>query len=186
MTKKNEVLIMIDMLKGFLDKGPLADPSIKQIIPENVKWIKKFIAEGKPVLSFQDAHDHNALEFENYPPHCLKGTKESELVDELMMFEDHMIKIEKNTTNGFFAPGFQKFLTENPDLNKITITGCCTDICVMNFAITMKTYCQTIKKPIEIIVIEKAVDTFGIPGHDKIATHQSALGMMRGAGILIQ
>ena len=186
MTQKNEVLIVIDMLKGFLDKGPLADPSIRQIIPENVKWIKSFLSEDKPVLSFQDAHDVDALEFENYPSHCLKGSVESELVDELKVFEDQMIKIEKNTTNGFFAPDFQRFLTENPNLSKITVTGCCTDICVMNFAITMKTYCQTIQKPITIVVAEKAVDTFGLPGHDKLTTHQSALGMMRGAGIIIQ
>ncbi len=186
MTHKKEILVVIDMLKGFLENGPLADPSIRQIIPENVKWIKSFLAENKPVLFFQDAHEIDALEFENYPPHCLKGSIESELVDELKVYEDQMIKVEKNTTNGFFAPDFQKFLKENPDISKITITGCCTDICVLNFAITMKTYCQTIQKPITIVVLEKAVDTFGLPGHDKSATHQSALGMMRGAGIIIQ
>lgn len=183
--KNTEILIVVDMLKGFIDKGPLADPSIRQIVPENVRLVETFLNDKKPVLYFQDAHSLDALEFENYPPHCLKGTTESELIDDLKVFEDKMIQVEKNTTNGFFAPAFQTFLKNNPDLEKITVIGCCTDICVLNFAVTMKTYSQTIQKPITIIVPENAVDTFGIPGHDKQTYHQAALGMMRGAGIQV-
>jgi len=185
MSSKKEVLIVIDMLKGFIVEGPLADPSIKQIIPENVKLVKEFLAQDKNVLYFQDAHTLDALEFENYPPHCLKGTLESELIDELLPYESQMIQVEKNTTNGFFAPEFQKFLKENKDLNEITVIGCCTDICVLNFAVTMKTYSQTNQKEITIKVPANAVDTFNLPGHDKTLFHQAALGMMKGAGILI-
>lgn len=181
----NEILIVVDMLKGFIDEGPLADPSIRKIVPANIKIVRQFIDEHKPVLYFQDAHTQDALEFENYPPHCLKDTKESELIDELKVYEDKMIKIEKNTSNGFFASAFQQYLKDHPELEKITLIGCCTDICVLNFAITMKTYCQTIGKPITIIVLQNAVDTFGLPGHDKQLYHDSALGMMRGAGIQV-
>ncbi len=183
--KNKEILIVVDMLKGFIDEGPLADPSIRQIVPENVRLVETFLNEKKPVLYFQDAHTKDALEFENYPPHCLKGTKESELIDELKVFEDKMIQVEKNTTNGFFAPAFQSYLKENPDLDKITVIGCCTDICVLNFSVTMKTYSQTIGHPITIVVPENAVDTFGLPHHDKKQYHDSALGMMRGAGIQV-
>lgn len=183
--KNNEILIVVDMLKGFIDEGPLADPSIRQIIPSNVKWVQSFLKDQKPVLYFQDAHTKDALEFENYPPHCLKGTKESELVDELKVYEKQMIQVEKNTTNGFFAPVFQQYLKDHPELQKITVVGCCTDICVLNFAVTMKTYSQTIGKPITIVVPSDAVDTFNIPGHDKKTYHDSALGMMRGAGIQV-
>jgi len=185
MTTNKEILIVIDMLKGFIDEGPLADPSIRQIVPENIRQIEKFIEDKKDVLYFQDAHTPDALEFENYPPHCLKGSKESELIDELKVYENKMIQVEKNTTNGFFAPVFQTYLKDHPDLEKITVVGCCTDICILNFAVTMKTYCQTIQKPITIIVPENAVDTFGLPHHDKKTYHESALGMMRGAGIQV-
>lgn len=183
--KNKEILIVIDMLKGFIDQGPLADPSIRQIVPENVKLVKDFLAQDKPVLYFQDAHNQDALEFENYPPHCLKGTTESQLIDDLQVFEDQMIQVQKNTTNGFFAPRFQTYLKENPELEKITVIGCCTDICVLNFALTMKTYSQTIQKPITIVVPENAVDTFNLPGHDKLTYQKTALGILKGAGIQV-
>lgn len=180
-----DILIVIDMLKGFLDQGPLADPSIRQIVPANVRMIEEFLKQDKAVLFFRDAHESNVLEFENYPPHCLKDTQESELIDELKVYEDKMIPINKNTTNGFFAPGFQTYLQAHPEIESITLTGCCTDICVLNFAVTMKTYRQTIGKPITLIIPENAVDTFGLPGHDKAVYHQTALGMLRSAGIQI-
>lgn len=180
-----EILIVIDMLKGFIDQGPLADPSIRQIVPENVRLVKNFLEQDKAVLYFQDAHRPDALEFENYPPHCLKGSTESQLIDELKVYEDKMIQVEKNTTNGFFAPQFQIYLKAHPDLEKITVIGCCTDICVLNFCVTMKTYSQTVGKPITIIVPENAVDTFNLPGHDKLTYHKTALGMLKGAGIQV-
>ena len=186
MLKNREVLIVIDMLKGFIDQGPLADPSMHRIVDENVRLIQSFLDQDKPVLSFQDAHGLNDLEFENYPPHCLKGTIESELIDELKIFESKMIQVEKQTTNGFFAPVFQEFLKANPALKKMTVIGCCTDICILNFTLTMKTYAQSIQKPLEIVVIEKAVDTFGLPGHDKLTMHQNAIDIMKRAGILIE
>lgn len=185
MSTKKDILIVIDMLKGFIDEGPLADPSMRQIVSENVRLVQQFINEKKDVLYFQDAHTKDALEFENYPSHCLKGSIESELIDDLKIFEDKMIQVEKNTTNGFFAPAFQTYLKNNPHLERITVIGCCTDICVLNFTITMKTYCQTIQKPMTIIVPENAVDTFGLSGHDKKSTHERALSMMKGAGIKV-
>ena len=182
---KKEICVVVDMINGFINEGVLSDPSINQIVPETVKVVKSFLDENKDVLSFQDTHTMSSLEFEFYPPHCLKDTSESELIPELKPFESKMIKVEKDTTNGFFAEGFQTYLKNNPELESVTVVGCCTDICVLQFAQSLKTYTQTIGKRMEIKVVEKAVDTFNTPNHDKQAFHDQALSLMRNAGICV-
>lgn len=181
----HQALVVLDVLNGFLVEGPLADPSIAKIIEPTKKAIEKALAEGIPVLTFRDAHDEAAAEFDAYPPHCLKGSWESQLVDELLPYRDRMIDVEKNTTNGFFAEGFQTFLRDHPEVTHYTIVGCCTDICVLQFGVTLKTYAQTHKLSLTIDVICDAVDTFELPHHPKAAFHETALAMMSAAGIRI-
>ena len=181
----NQALIVIDVINGFITVGPLADPSIAQIIEPTRQAIEKALAAGTPVLTLRDAHDEAAAEFDAYPPHCLKGTRESQLVDELLPYRDRMIDVEKNTTNGFFAKGFQTFLRDHPEVTHYTLVGCCTDICVLQFGVTLKTYAQMHKLPLTIQVVREAVDTFELPHHPKTTFHETALAMMQAAGIHI-
>jgi nicotinamidase-related amidase len=179
----NQALVVIDVINGFITQGPLADPSIARIIGPTVLAIEGALQRQEPVLAFRDAHDDLAPEFETYPPHCLKGTLESQLVNELMPYKEYLIDVEKNTTNGFFAEGFQSFMTSHPEITTYTCVGCCTDICVLQFALSLKTYAQTHQLPISVNVIAEAVDTFDLPDHPKAAFQAHALAMMRAAGI---
>ena len=181
----NEICVVVDMINGFVHEGPLADPSILKIVPKTKEVIESFLKEGKDVLSFQDAHSDHSLEFENYPPHCLKGTSQSELIPELKEFELSIQKIEKDTTNGFFASGFQDYLKSHPNLNSVTVVGCCTDICVLQFVQSLKTYTQTIGKKMDVKVVQDAVDTFGSPTHDKALYHNQALSLMKNEGAIL-
>ena len=82
-------------------------------------------------------HQKNSKEFESFPKHCILGTEEVELIDELKPYEKDMKLIRKNSTSGFVTEEFQKYLKENENnLEEIIITGCCTDICIINFAKT--------------------------------------------------
>lgn len=179
----SQALVVIDVINGFITEGPLADPSIARIIPPTVRAIEAALKHEEPVLTLRDAHDPEAAEFDAYPAHCLKDSRESQLVDELLPYRDRMIDIEKNTTNGFFAEGFQRFMKEHPEITTYTCVGCCTDICVLQFAVTLKTYAQTHKLPITVQIINDAVDTFDLPQHPKAAFHDQALAMMKAAGI---
>ncbi len=182
---KKEICVVVDMINGFINEGALSDPSINQIVPETLNVIQSFLKDKQDVLSFQDTHTMSSLEFAYYPPHCLKDTNESDLIPELKPFESQMIKVEKDTTNGFFAPKFQSYLAENPDLESVTVVGCCTDICILQFTQSLKTYMQTIGKKLTIKVVEKAVDTFNTSLHNKKEFHDNALQLMRNAGIQI-
>ncbi|HHI5797845.1 TPA: isochorismatase family protein [Clostridioides difficile] len=94
----------------------------------------------------------------SYPVHCLENDVESELVDELKSIENLQI-FPKNSTNGFFA-------LENLDfdnIDNIIIVGDCTDICIYQFAITLKSYFNQHNIEKNIVVPMNLVDTYDIP-----------------------
>ncbi|MCU9935912.1 isochorismatase family protein [Mycoplasmopsis cynos] len=100
---KNEksVVFVIDVLKGFLEKGNLADHRIQKIVP----IIKEILNHNPNIFFVCDAHSTNDLEMTQYPIHCLKDTEESKVVEKLNIFvkQDNSNVIYKNTTNSFFT-----------------------------------------------------------------------------------
>src|SRR3712207_4615476 len=98
--KSNETaLIIVDMINGFAKQGNLMSPRIKDIIPRVVNTTKICENNGFSIIAFLDAHTIDSIEFQNYPVHCLKGTFESQLINELKVFKSIHI-IDKNSTNG--------------------------------------------------------------------------------------
>lgn len=182
---KKALLVVVDMVNGFINEGALSDPSINQITATVINQIEQFKKEKQPILAFIDAHEEDAIEFKSFPVHCVKGTNESALIPELTKYEEDFILVEKNSTNGFFAPGFQAFLNENKYFDDYVIVGCCTDICVLQFALTLRTYCNQNDLNSTIYVVAEGVDTFGNDGHDKLDFHNFALELMRQAGIVV-
>jgi len=183
--KPKRLLVIVDMVNGFVEAGALADPSIQRIMPKIIETMKEFLAAKEPVLAFLDAHQSDAIEFQTFPVHCLDGTRESELADALLPYQDQLILVKKNSTNGFFAQGFQEYLKANFPLSEVLITGCCTDICVLQFALSLKTYCNQNDWPTHVSILKDGVDTFDLPGHDKKTYNDFALSLLAGAGIEI-
>ena len=105
--KKLEVyesmLIIVDMVNGFVEEGSLHDKKIGRIIPRQIELIKEAHAKGSLVIFVKDAHNEDAVEFRRFgnTKHCVKGTKEAELVGKLKPFEemDDTISVEKNSTS---------------------------------------------------------------------------------------
>ena len=81
-----KMLIVVDMVNGFVRKGVLHDENIAHIIPKQLKLIKDY--KGL-VVFIKDTHQNNSIEFKRFGdvPHCLKDTFESELVDELKQID---------------------------------------------------------------------------------------------------
>ena len=92
--KKLEVyegmLIIVDMVNGFVEEGVLHDKQIKKIIPRQIELIKEAHAKGNLIIFIKDTHEENAVEFKRFgnTKHCVRGTKEAEVVDELKPFEE--------------------------------------------------------------------------------------------------
>ncbi|QNM93487.1 cysteine hydrolase [Mycoplasma sp. Pen4] len=170
------LVIVVDMLNGFIKHGPLASKNIGEIIPT----IKNVIENHDDTIFVSDHHSENDLEMKYYPEHCLAGTDESEIVDELKQFA-HKIYY-KNTTNAFWD--LPSSLWEQ--YNEFIIVGCCTDICILNLAITLKTFLNKINSDKQVIVLDDAVATFDTKEHPAKKAHLSALEIMKSSGVKIQ
>ena len=185
MKKENleKLLIVVDMVNGFVRKGAMADPYIERIIPENVRIIKEFLEKEYGVAFIKYNHSENCAEFKRYPKHCIIGTPEADLVDELLPFEKDALVYPKNSTSTIFAPNFLNDIEKMKALREVIITGCCTDICVMNLAIPLQNYFDQMDKEVKIIIPENAVETYGAPYHDRQKWNQEAFCFMNQAGI---
>lgn len=174
--------VIVDMINGFVREGALKSPRAEKLIPEITRLSKACDTMQIPKIAFADCHSAESPEFGSYPVHCLAGTSESEVVDEIKEAGGYML-IPKNSTNGFLEDGFQKWLKENQQINTFIVTGVCTDICVQHFSITLKTWFNTKNKKSRIIVPVNMVDTYDLGVHNGDLTNIMALYNMSINGI---
>lgn len=175
-------LVIIDMLNGFAREGALASPRVEALIPAIARLQEKAKERGLPILAFGDSHPADSLEFHAYPPHCIEGTAESQIVAELAAIGGYTY-IPKNSTNSCIEPAFQSWLAEHPAIDTFIVVGDCTDICILQFALTLKTQFNRQNRPSRIIVPTSGVDTFDGPNHDGDLLHVAGLNIMIGNGI---
>lgn len=180
---KLPIVFVVDMINGFVKEGALHDPAILscavaiQSLITDLDCRRIFIA---------DAHPPKTREFQSYPAHCEIGTTESEVISELQPYVEEVI--HKNSTNAFTAPDFQSFLAEEMDAYRdIIITGCCSDICIMQFALCWNAWLNEHNKTEHRIIVPlDSVDTYHIDGiHDAVKNNQFALENMKANGILV-
>lgn len=180
----NNLLVVVDMVNGFVNFGNLADKKINKITPKIESLIQKAMNEKDKIVAFCDSHKPNDIEFETYPEHCLEGSAESELIDELKKYEPFMQVIKKQTTDGFKTEEF-KGLIENNHYDSITVCGCCTDICVQTFCKSLKGFFEKNNIQSKIIVKSDAVYTFDAPNHNADECNERAINEMKNDGIVI-
>lgn len=174
--------VIVDMVNGFAREGALMSPRVETLIPEIVKLSKACDELKIAKIAFADCHTEESPEFDAYPAHCMAGTSESEIVDELRETGGYTL-FPKNSTNGFLEAGFQQWLVDNGHINTFIITGDCTDICIQQFAITLKAWFNMQNRKARVIVPANAVDTFDAGVHDGGLTNVMALYNMMISGI---
>jgi nicotinamidase-related amidase len=126
-----KALIIIDMLNGFCRKGyPLSLPEYHSGIETYIKTcIETFLANNDKVVFVCDSHNLSDPEINNpYPPHCMEGTIEAEIIDSLAGYKKDAAVIRKNTISILYQTDLEALLSEwQPE--QIEVTGVCTDIC---------------------------------------------------------
>lgn len=174
--------VFVDIVNGFIKEGAMAAPRIADIIPPCAKLLKMCNERDMLTAAFADCHGKNAAEFMSFPPHCVAGTDEAEIVDELKQ-AGSFILIPKNSTNGFHEKKFRDLLECHPDIDTFIVTGDCTDICVMQFCLTLKTYFTFRDRAVRIILPLDCTDTYDAPGHGSDFSNLAACKLMKDSGV---
>lgn len=128
-----KAVLVIDMIRGFLDEGcPLyCGAAARRIVEPVRKLLERETAAGSNIFFLCDHHTPDDLEFRMFPPHCVAGTSEVEIIPELASFPGDIIP--KTRYSGFYGTDLAERLAAlEPE--KIIICGVCTDICVMHTA----------------------------------------------------
>ena len=190
---KKTALVIVDMVNGFLTEGVLSSPRSASVLPECEKLLQFAVDNSLPTVAFADCHEPDCIEFASFPPHCIRGTSEAQIADSLRRIGGDLNPdrnrsntyklIEKNSTNGAITPEFQEWLAENDKIERVVVCGVCTDICVMQFCLMLKTLCNQADRPMEVLLPVNAVETYDAPGHNADECNAAALRFMAQAGI---
>ena len=156
------VLIVVDMVNGFVYNGPLHDIECSKIIPRQKEIIDDYLDNGDLVVFIKDTHTKDSTEFSRMPIHCLENTDESELVPELREYvgRDNVITINKNSTSFNEAPEFRELITNLVNRKRVDEIGVCTDICDFNGIMGLANRLNQENRDVSIYVHEDAVATF--------------------------
>ena len=162
------VVLVVDMLRGFCEEGyPLyAGKTIRQIIPSIRRLLEEEKAKGSHVIFLCDSHAPDDREFHMFPPHCIQGTEEAEIIPELRQLADEVIA--KSRFSGFYGTNLEERLRElNPD--KIIVVGDCTDICVMHTVADARSRDYLVEVPADCVAtFDQEAHRYALQHMDKI------------------
>ena len=131
-----DILIVVDMQNDFID-GALGTKEAVAIVPTVKELVKSHTGR---VIFTKDTHSSNYLstsEGKNLPvEHCIKGTYGWEICDSLKAYANEVI--EKPTFGSMDLAEQLKKENKVDQIEKITLVGLCTDICVISNTLLLK------------------------------------------------
>ncbi len=145
----NAVLV-IDMIKGFLEKGYPAYCGRKAhaIIPNIQGLLERELTQGAKIFFMNDHHTPDDLEFKMFPPHCVEGTVETEIIPELADCEGEVIA-KRRFSSFFDTPLEEKLNKLKPE--KLIVCGICTDICVLQTVADARIRDYEVEVPVDCV-----------------------------------
>tara|TARA_B100001750_G_scaffold246075_1_gene267357 strand:+ start:828 stop:1370 length:543 start_codon:yes stop_codon:yes gene_type:complete len=160
----SRTLLVIDMLVGFLEPGkPLyVGDEAAQIVSRVEELIIQEKAKGTNVIFICDTHDPDDLEFQMFPKHCVRGTDEAEVIEQLLPYADSIV--QKQRYSAFFETGLESQLIAL-GTNEVILCGVCTDICVMHTAADAR------NRDLVVEVIPGTVASFDEGAHNYALQH---------------
>ena len=163
-----KVVLVVDMLRGFLEEGyPLyIGAEARQVIPNIQRLLDEELNQDSRIFFICDRHDPDDLEFRMFPPHCVAGTAEAEVVPELVGYPAEIIP--KKRYSGFFATPLEEKLKElKPD--KLIICGVLTNICVLHTTADARNRDYEVEIPVDCVASpDEAAHRFALEHMDKV------------------
>jgi nicotinamidase-related amidase len=163
---ENVCVMSADLVNGFCYEGPLASPRIRGIVEPSVEVFK--LAHRLGVRDFvlvQEFHTHDAVEFEQYGPHCIRNTHQADTVGPLkeLPFAGLFKIVHKNSLHPALGTGLDEWLEARPQFNVFIVVGDCTDLCTYQVALYLKLRANAWDRHVSVIVPADCVDTYDLP-----------------------
>jgi nicotinamidase-related amidase len=162
----NVAVISADLVNGFCYEGPLASPRIAGIVEPSAALFRRAHELGvRDFVLVQEYHTHDALEFEQFGPHCIRGTHEAETVPALqdLPFSDMFKVVHKNSLHPAYETDMDVWLAERPALRAFVVVGDCTDLCTYQVVLHLKLSANARDERVHVIVPADCVDTYDLP-----------------------
>ena len=159
-------MISVDVINGFCKDGPLASERVGRIAAPVAELFERAYALGVRAFALtQDTHDPSTPEFAAYPQHCIRGTEESEAVDELkaLPFFSDVAVFAKNSINSHLGTGLGAWVRERPGIDRFVVVGDCSDLCTYQAAMQLRLEANAENLVRRVVVPADAVDTFDTP-----------------------
>ena len=112
----------------------------------------------------QDSHPTDSPEFRSFPPHCLEGTEEARMCDDLarLPFAQDFVIFPKTSIDSAIGTQFPAWLEAHPRLTRIVVVGDCTDLCVYQLALYLRLQANARRLPLEVVVPASCVATYDL------------------------
>jgi nicotinamidase-related amidase len=162
------VVLVVDMVRGFCEEGhPLyVGESIRRIIEPIRRLLAEERARGSSIIFLCDNHAPDDAEFQMFPPHCIRGSEETEVIPELREFASEVVP--KTRFSGFYGTNLDQRLRELEPY-KVVVVGDCTDICVMH------TVADARNRDYQVEVPADCVTTFDPEAHRFALSHMEKI-----------
>jgi nicotinamidase-related amidase len=162
----SSAITSIDLTNGFCNSGALASPRVRATVQPACSLFTSAWELGlRHIVLLQDTHDQNAVEFAQWPPHCVKGTAESEAVAEIreLPFYPQMLTFAKNSIHPALNTGFQNWLDAHPEIETFIVIGDCTDLCTYQLAMHLRLDANAHQRQRRVIASADCIQTYDFP-----------------------
>jgi nicotinamidase/pyrazinamidase len=167
-----KVIIVVDVLNGFCKTGNLSSERLATVVPAIRAHLEREVATGAALIFLADTHEPDDPEFAMFPPHCVVGSGEEEIVGELRELAAGAAVVRKRRYSGFFGTDLERLLADlGPDV--VEVVGVCTDICVLHTVADLR------NRDYRVVVRRELVETYEAPGHEADEVNRFALAHMR-------
>ncbi|MBP9676284.1 MAG: cysteine hydrolase [Anaerolineaceae bacterium] len=159
-------IMIVDLTNGFCNEGALASSRVKAIVEPTVRLLQNAWDAGvRYFFLLNDTHEPDAVEFNAFLPHCIRGTEESETTAEIraLKFYDQMVLIKKNSLSPSLGTSLAEKLKALPQITNTILAGDCTDLCVYQAAMELRLDANAHQNASAAIIIpEECVATYDL------------------------
>jgi len=189
MVSRDVIFWEVDVQRDFvLPGGKLYVPGAEKLLP-NIERLTNAARQGKVFLvSHGDFHTPNDPEFKIFPPHCIKGTRGSQLVPEAMtesvitvpnepdaklpddLSPYQQILLEKQTLSIFESRHADALVQRLGNQAEFVVFGVVTEYCV-SFAVK-----GLLERGRRVAVVQDAIETLKLQDGEKSITEFQRMG----------